>query len=418
MRNDTQALQSGTMTSQHRYTVLDAWRGVCALLVTVVHIPLNHRFQGTEGFLNMQMFVDFFFVLSGFVMCHAYGSSLTSGKTRFDGFMIRRFGRIYPLHLALILGFLVLELAKLAITYAVKMDIDGAPFTGPRSLESLGANLLLVQSFNLLGTTSWNGPAWSISVEFYAYIVFAVVVLLAGMHTALFAALATIGVAGLVLLSPNYIFATHDYGFLRCLYGFFVGCLVYQAVARTKALAFNGTVLEIAAIGLLTAFMMLSGKNASSLFAPLVFAAVVYVYAFEKGLVSTLLKTAPAQALGLWSYSIYMVHMLIFTVEKMAFGLIAKKGLFGLTGVVTPTAKLWTFNNAALDAAFFLSQIVLTLIASKLTYDLIEDPWRRRFATLASRREKAQVSSHAAPASAEIGTGISGLRIARGLGHR
>lgn len=384
MQNATVSANSRWPAS-HRFSVLDAWRGVCALLVTLVHIPVAHRFQGSVGFVNMQMFVDFFFVLSGFVMCHAYGQSLT-GPSKLEGFMIRRFGRIYPLHLAMLLGFIGLELVKLGVLTFAKMQVDGDPFTGPRSLESLASNLVLMQSFNLHGMTSWNGPAWSISVEFYAYIVFAVAVLLAGMRTAVFTALATVALAGLVAFSPTYIFTTHDYGFLRCLYGFFVGCVVYQAVMYRGSGRGMGTLAELAAVALLIAFMLFSGKNATSYLAPLVFAVVVYVFAFERGLVSSLLRTAPAQALGLWSYSIYMVHMLIFTIEKMVLGLVAKKALFGFTMVTTPTGRLWTFNNAGYDAALFLIQIVLTLAVSRLTYDLIEDPWRKRFANLARQR--------------------------------
>jgi len=397
-----------------RFSVLDAWRGVCALLVTIVHIPVAHRFQETVGFANMQMFVDFFFVLSGFVMCHAYGQSLKDERA-FEGFMIRRFGRIYPLHLVMIAGFVALELIKLGAAAFLGMGMEGEPFSGPRSPDSLLTNLLLLQSFNLHGMTTWNGPAWSIGVEFYAYIVFAGAVLFAGMRTALFAALAVVGLAGLVAFSPDYIFTTHDYGFLRCLYGFFVGCLVYQAVMRRGAGRFAGTALETAVVVLLIAFMVLAGKTPVSLAAPVVFAVVVYVFAFEKGLFSRLLETAPAQALGLWSYSIYMVHMLIFSAEKMVFALIAKKGLLGFAIVTTPTAKLWTFNNAALDGALIASQIVLTLIVSKLTYDWIEDPWRKRFAALARRHEGE--ARPMAPAPATRG-GPQTLRIARGLGAR
>lgn len=403
---------AGRWPVSHRFSVLDAWRGVCALLVTIVHIPVMHALQGTEVFLNMQMFVDFFFVLSGFVMCHAYGSSLRESG-RFEGFMIRRFGRIYPLHLAMILGFAALELAKLAVLAVAKIQVDGDPFTGPRSIETLVSNLFLTQSFNLHGMTSWNGPAWSISVEFYAYVVFAVAVLVAGMRTAMFTALATVALAGLAYFSPSYIFATHDFGFLRCLYGFFTGCVVYQLVMRQGSGRFAGTLLEVGAVALLAGFILLSGKNATSYLAPLVFAVVVYVFAFEKGFFSRVLATRPAQALGLWSYSIYMVHMLIFAVEKMAFGFLAKKGLIGLAIVQTPLARLWTFNNVALDAALFMVQIVLTLIVSKLTYDYIEDPWRKTFAAIARRREMATEAAkpeRMAPAPT--------LRIARGPGLR
>jgi peptidoglycan/LPS O-acetylase OafA/YrhL len=80
-----------------RFEVLDAWRGICACLVTLVHIPVAHTFYADRWFTNMQLFVDFFFVLSGFVICHAYATRVTDTRSA-GGFMIRRFGRIWPLH--------------------------------------------------------------------------------------------------------------------------------------------------------------------------------------------------------------------------------------------------------------------------------------------------------------------------------
>lgn len=380
---------SASNGSGHRYAALDAWRGVCALLVTVVHIPLAHRYIGSSWFSNMQMFVDFFFVLSGFVMCHAYGTKLETGR-QYQGFLIRRFGRIWPLHAAILAGFVLLELAKLAASFVLKTPMDGVPFTGPRSIETLISNVFLTQSFGLHGMTSWNGPAWSIGVEFYAYIVFATVVLIAGMRTAVFAAIATVGLAGVALFAPDWIFTTHDFGFLRCLYGFFVGCIVYMLVQRGRA---PGGWAEIGAVALLVVFLAFSGRNATSLAAPLVFAVVVYVFAFERGVVSRALRTTPAQALGLWSYSIYMVHMLIFAVEKIALGIIEKRPDLGLTSLTTSTGRYWTFNSTGLDLAFFALQIVLTLVAAAMTYRFIEDPARRYFAGVAERFERGGVRS-------------------------
>lgn len=383
----------------HRYAVLDAWRGVCALLVTTVHIPLAHRWLGAQWFENMQLFVDFFFVLSGFVMCHAYGQKLNE-PVQYNSFMIRRFGRIWPLHAAMLAGFVALELVKLGAQVGLKIPMDGEAFSGPRSLSTLVSNVFLTQSFNLHGMTSWNGPAWSIGVEFYAYLVFGLVVFFAGMRTAAFAALATVGLAGVALFAPHWMFTTHDFGFFRCLFGFFTGCLVYQAVQKGRP-AWVGTGAELLAVALLIVFMALVRPNASSLAAPLVFASVVYVFAFERGPVSVLLRTAPAQALGLWSYSIYMVHMLIFSVEKIMLAIAEKVPALKLTSLVTPTGKFWSFNNVGLDAAFFALQIGLTLVASAITYRLIEDPARRWFARLADRYEKANRPAVAPGATAQ-----------------
>lgn len=56
------------------------------------------------------MFVDFFFVLSGFVIGCGYLERLGSGYS-VRRFMLLRLGRIYPLHLAVLLALLALEIA-------------------------------------------------------------------------------------------------------------------------------------------------------------------------------------------------------------------------------------------------------------------------------------------------------------------
>ena len=106
-------MKSADDLAGHRYQVLDAWRGICALLVAFVHVPVAHAWQNAEAFHSLQLFVDFFFVLSGFVICHAYGRRLDVDRD-WPGFMIRRFGRVWPLHAAVLAGFAVIELLKLA----------------------------------------------------------------------------------------------------------------------------------------------------------------------------------------------------------------------------------------------------------------------------------------------------------------
>ena len=55
------------------------------------------------------LFVDFFFVLSGFVLAHAYGERLRSGQVDGFRFMLLRIGRIYPLHLVLLATMILFE---------------------------------------------------------------------------------------------------------------------------------------------------------------------------------------------------------------------------------------------------------------------------------------------------------------------
>jgi len=374
----------------YRYRALDAWRGICALLVAFVHVPVAHAWQSANVFHSMQLFVDFFFVLSGFVICHAYGGRLQNGGN-WRGFMIRRFGRVYPLHIVVLGGFVALELVKTAAGFIMPVQLDGVPFTGHRSIETLISNLLLTQSFGLHGMTSWNGPAWSIGVEFYSYAVFAIAVLLVGRSSLWFAALAGAGLAVMAAFSPIWLFATHDYGFWRCLYGFFLGCLVCNAIGAARVVpvvnrfAPVGTRVEIAAVAALAAYIAATGIDATSLAAPVVFAGIVFVFAFERGAISRLLLTAPAQALGMWSYSIYMVHMLIFAVLKIAMSLLAKVPALGISAPVSEPVKLWTLGSPAGDAVLVAVYLGLVLIVSKITFERVEAPARAWFARLADR---------------------------------
>jgi len=68
-------------------------------------------------------------------------------------FMIRRFWRVWPLHFGY--PFAPSELAKLAIGLVAPLPTDEVPFTGSRSIGAMLTNLVMLQSLNLHGTTTW-----------------------------------------------------------------------------------------------------------------------------------------------------------------------------------------------------------------------------------------------------------------------
>ncbi len=78
------------------------WRGICALAVAIFHYSFVMKTEIIQNAIlsNSYLFVDFFFVLSGFVVCHAYRSRLDSPR-KVGGFVLRRFGRLWPLHAVL-----------------------------------------------------------------------------------------------------------------------------------------------------------------------------------------------------------------------------------------------------------------------------------------------------------------------------
>ena len=96
-----------------RFRALDGFRGLCALVVCLFHFPVYSHLMAPAFFLpNAQMLLDFFFVMSGFIIAASYGDKLKRWKD-VETFAIRRFARLWPLHAAVLAGFVIVELAKL-----------------------------------------------------------------------------------------------------------------------------------------------------------------------------------------------------------------------------------------------------------------------------------------------------------------
>ena len=146
---------------------LDAARGVAAIAVVVYH---SHLLFGAQWFQSGFLAVDFFFGLSGFVIAHAYGSKLVTGRMTTREFMRARFNRLYPLYL-LALALIVLTLA---IMWVLSMNL---PWSRTALIGKLPFAVLMLPSPSLDPAGylySFNVPAWSIFFEVLANFLFAV----------------------------------------------------------------------------------------------------------------------------------------------------------------------------------------------------------------------------------------------------
>jgi peptidoglycan/LPS O-acetylase OafA/YrhL len=156
-------------TSQ-RFVALDAWRGIAALMVALYRLEADGWLYSLPFIRNAYLFVDFFFVLSGFVIAHAYLGRLGTGTSQMV-FLVRRFGRVWPLHAFLLALFVSFELGRGLLWYARSGSFDA--FAGARAPIPILWDGLLLQTLGFTGPTLWNTPAWSISTEFWTYCLFA-----------------------------------------------------------------------------------------------------------------------------------------------------------------------------------------------------------------------------------------------------
>jgi peptidoglycan/LPS O-acetylase OafA/YrhL len=375
-----------------RFQVLNGWRGICALLVALFHLNAYGHFYELPLIRGAWLAVDFFFVLSGFIISYRYIDRLGS-LLEIRSFIIRRFGRLWPLQASVLMVFVGLELVRLVLLKFGAFSADQAAFSN-NTLSSLSTNLFLVHSLGVHDRLTWNAPSWSISTEFYTYLFFAAFVLLFR-NSSRFIALST----GIAVLSCAIVFSfsekamdtTYDFGIFRCLYGFFVGHLTYCLWKSNRVSHFfsdGWLYLEIAALISFIAILSVAGKAQWSFAAPLVFAFVVWAFAHERGPISRLMKMGALMSLGVWSYSIYMVHYLLLYVFALGASILTKlTNLTFTTKLSYPwldgPAELFYFGDKWTGDGFAIVYLASVIFLAAITYSMVEQPGRRFFNSLA-----------------------------------
>src|SRR5271154_389116 len=155
-------------------------RGIAALSVMIFHYTINNdmlTWPKNTFFIDAYLAVDFFFILSGFVISHSYGDRVYVTMTA-KQYLIRRFIRLYPLFiLGLLLGTPVLYvLATYSIpTYPIRSVLVGFAFNafGVPFLNNLGIVDMGATAPTVIGVIfPSNPPAWSLFFEMIASFAF------------------------------------------------------------------------------------------------------------------------------------------------------------------------------------------------------------------------------------------------------
>ncbi len=301
-----------------RYVVLDSWRGIAALMVCLFHFAGNNHLADLPIVTNGYLFVDFFFVLSGFVITHAYADTLVKSAT-LPSFIAIRFARLYPVHVFMLALFIAYEFLQILVIH-LGGSVATPPFSeAARSPVAILTNLLFIHGLGVHDTVTWNGPSWSISTEFFTYILFGTSCFLAsGLRIATYILTIFLSLFILMKFSTDFMDATYDLGIFRNLYGFAIGALVYYLLQSAKENplfgALSNTWSEIGALVLIVAFISIAGDRWISFFSPIIFAISLVVFSAENGQVSRFLRSSSFVFLGKISFSLYMCHRFLHMV--------------------------------------------------------------------------------------------------------
>jgi peptidoglycan/LPS O-acetylase OafA/YrhL len=304
---------------------LTALRFVAAFAVLLSHLDfLGDGSEQRSGWLYETLLrqgycgVSFFYILSGFILSHAYGDRLKQGSIGLRSYLMQRICRIAPLHWLMALLFI----GWLALA---------GEMPGPGTIL---LNLGLMHAWAPDPTVHYalNGPSWSLSDELAFYAVFPWLCRMQTRSLGLYLAggllLAT--VAAIIMVRQGGYSATEEWFFYVFppvrLIDFIVGMLLYRAWRSGHGNALAGTGAEIAVAIAVPAAMI--GFSLMALPMPLrwqlaylpIMATAVLIFAYGRGAVSCALRHPGMILLGQASFALYLTHRPIITLAHRLWG--------------------------------------------------------------------------------------------------
>jgi peptidoglycan/LPS O-acetylase OafA/YrhL len=335
---------------------LTSIRGIAAMAVVLYHFQGNfsdkfYLDNVTPVFSRGYLWVDFFFLLSGFILSHVHAEEFIHGPAPYRTFLLKRISRVYPLH---VFTLFVLLLPMFWPTVQAMKDT--------RTVSSFASNLLMVHAWGLTNHLSWNYPSWSISDEWAAYLLFPLIV--AFFYRAPLALAGAVAVLALFSLDWLTSFGPPErrfdfgvnVGWVRCLVEFSAGVVIYRIFKMRPRIMRSDFAFAVLTAGVLAA-MHLGVPDIPIVF---LFCGLLCATALNNGAAKRLLSLRPIYYLGVISYSIYMTQALV------QLGFLDKSPFRSFVAGLSPQAAL---------VVFLLSCASVIAVAS-LSYFFVEVPGR------------------------------------------
>jgi len=377
------------MTARDKLLPLESVRGIAALFVVVHHLNVIGIFTSSSIVSNAYVMVDFFFVLSGFVIALNYFDRIGSFQD-VRNFMVKRFWRLYPLHLVMMFAAIGTESVKWGFEKLKPgVSVESTAFATVDWYAVIN-NLLLTHALGTMNYVAFNYPSWSISTEFWTYVIFAVFILSLGTsrNRNVMIILSLLLIAACLMfmwplaIARGNVGMTNQGGFLRCVAGFFSGVIAFRIYRGLLDSTFSRIADKVAWVCIAACFFLLAFyekiQMTQYLLLLLMSSVLVLSLAMAKSdaILTRVLSLSGLVYLGTLSYSIYMTHAFVeFFIVNIT--------RYGLHFPVSPGDKGKLFldfsGRPVLEVAFILLVFSCVLVMSHFTYYHIEDRYRRGF---------------------------------------
>jgi peptidoglycan/LPS O-acetylase OafA/YrhL len=362
-------------TSSEKILYLESLRGIAALCVVLFHARHYDSFLKNSLFIdNSGLMVDFFFVLSGFVIAFSYYDKLYSFRDLFN-FQIKRFLRLYPLHLLMLLVFTFITLIRNYYITSFGLEADYQGSTG-NNFNAFMHNLFLTHSFFVEDLT-FNGQSWSISTEFYTYLIFGFILVFFRKNLYL---LCTVLVISIIIASFG-VYSIHDPTYLtiknvtnglggisRCIYSFFIGSILFLITRHNNFVVMN--LFQYVSLFICIAFMSSADLYMEFLIAPILFGTLIFSLINSKhSILKRFLNNKLLVYLGTISYGLYMIHIFVWWLINRI--LIEFLGFNSFCGEIS---KDCIETGPLIGNLVVVAGLILTYFLSGLSYKYLEMP--------------------------------------------
>jgi len=328
--------------------------------------------------------LDTFFLLSGYVITAGYRRKFASRPmlSTYARFLWSRLSRFYPLHLAVLIALVLVVGAA---------QVAGVRFDRVGDAGDVLRHVVLVQGWGGAESLTWNVPAWTISSQWFGYLI-APVVVMGVVRLRRSTTVVACYVASLAVVLAAYAVLGFDDEHLtaaaplwRAVGGFVAGALLFHLAAvgsRIPALCGRWTgPLVVLLLGMVVG---LSVMDLPTMVAEPLLGLVLLGVAQERGAISRMLASRGTVWLGQLSVALYLTHYPYLMLASRVVTPERFPGAWGWVGILV-------LSLGALGTAY-------------VAYVLIEIPgtnlMRRMEARAATRRPTAQGSPVAVPASA------------------